>query len=180
MFWCYAVLLAGLPIDVADQKQLFIDRRFIAESDGIELRTNPAQKLGLVVDGESPPIQGHISRVIEDRGVVRLYLGADSVEVLESADGLHFKRTGTRISGGVFTTLFLDPHDADPARRYKRFHLELSSPFDPAKDGVFASYSADGIEFTKVGRVLPFYADNPTIVQWDESRRKYVLSLIHI
>ena len=175
MFWCYAVLLTGLPIDVADQKQLFIDRRFIAESAGIELRTNPAQKLGPVVDGESQPIQGHISRVIDDRGVVRLYLGADSVEVLESADGLHFQRTGTRISGGVFTTLFLDPHDADPARRYKRFHLELSSPFDPAKDGVFASYSADGVEFTKVGRVLPFYADNPTIVQWDESRRKYVI-----
>ncbi|MGE3315274.1 MAG: hypothetical protein AB7O26_09170 [Planctomycetaceae bacterium] len=175
MLVLYAAAICAMPIDVGDQKQLFIDRKFIAESDRIELRTNPAQKLGTVSDESGNPLMGHISRVIDDNGTVKLYLGADSVDLFESSDGIRFKRTGTHISGGIFTTLFLDHHDPDPARRYKRFHIEYAPPFDPAKHGVVASYSADGVNFTSVGRVLPFYTDNPTIVQWDERRGKYVI-----
>lgn len=173
MIWLIAALLNVSPIDVGNDKQLFIDRRFIAESDRIELRPNPAQKLGLIRDEAGNPLQGHLSRGIDDRGTVKLYLGAESVDVFESSDGLAFKRSG-HIPGG-FTTIFLDPHDPDPARRYKLFHLEFSPPFDSSKHGVFASYSADGVNFTKVGRVLPFFTDNPTIVQWDERRGKYVI-----
>jgi hypothetical protein len=176
MLWLCTLYLAAAPLDVSDQKQLFIDRQFIAESDRIELVTNPAQKLGAIEDQDGNRLQGHVSRVIDDNGTVRLYLGADSVEVYESQDGLRFKRTGTRISGGGFTTLFLDPHETDPARRYKRFHLEFSPPFDPEKHGVFASYSADGVNFTTVGRVLPFFCDNPTIVEWDPRLGKYVIN----
>ncbi len=175
MFWLCTLLLTAPPWDVADNKQLFIDRRFIAESDRIELRTNPAQKLGRILDDAGQPLQGHVSRVIDEQGTVRLYLGADSVDVYESADAIRFKSTGVRIGGGIFTTLFFDPHDPDPARRYKAFHLEFSGTFDPAKHGVYASYSADGVHFTKVGRVLPFYCDNPAIVQWDETLKKYVI-----
>jgi hypothetical protein len=40
---------------------------------------------------------------------------------------------------------------------------------------VFASYSADGVTFTKAGRVLPFFPDNPTVVHWDARIRKYVI-----
>lgn len=174
MLWLCTLLLAGAPIDVGDQKQLFFDHRFIAESDHVELRANPAQKLGPILDGDGKPIQGHISRVIDHEGKVRLYLGAESVEVLESADAIHFQRTGTRLGGGVFSTIFLDPHDR-PERRYKLFHQEFGNPFDPAKHGVFASYSADGVHFTPAGRVLPFFTDNPTIVQWDDRRGKYVI-----
>ena len=174
MIWLIAVALGTSPIDVGVEKQLFIDRRFIGESDRIELRTNPAQKLGLIRDEAGAPLQGHISRVIDDQGTVKLYLGAERVDVYESQDGLGFKRSG-HVPGGGFTTLFLDPHDPDPARRYKRFHLEFSPPFDPDRHGVFASYSADGLNFTTVGRVLPFFTDNPTIVQWDERRGKYVI-----
>lgn len=174
MLWLSAFLVAGMPIEVADQKQVFIDRRFIADSDRIELRMNPAQKLGLIKDEKGEPFQGHISRVIDQDGKVRLYLGAERVEVLESTDGLQFRRTGTQIGSGIFSTIFLDPHD-DPARRYKLFHQEFSSPFDPAKHGVYASYSADGVNFTRVGRVLPFFPDNPTVVHWDQRRGKYVI-----
>jgi hypothetical protein len=176
MLWLCALYLAAAPLDVSDQKQLFIDRRFIADSDRVVLVTNPAQKLGTIEDQDGNRLQGHVSRVIDDQGTVRLYLGADSVDVYESQDGLRFKRTGTHISGGGFTTLFLDPHDPDPARRYKRFHLAFSPPFDPEKHGVFASYSADGVNFTEVGRVLPFFTDNPTIVQWDPRLGKYIIN----
>ena len=176
MLWLCALYLAAAPLDVSDQKQLFIDRRFIADSDRVVLVTNPAQKLGTIEDQDGNRLQGHVSRVIDDQGTVRLYLGADSVDVYESQDGLRFKRTGTHISGGGFTTLFLDPHDPDPARRYKRFHLAFSPPFDPEKHGVFASYSADGVNFTEVGRVLPFFTDNPTIVQWNPRLGKYIIN----
>jgi len=182
MLLCLAALLALVagaapaPVDVGGRKQLFIDRRFIADSAGVELRVNPAQKVGPPLrDERGEPLQGHISRVIDDNGRVRLYLGADSVEVLESADGLSFRRTGVTIRGGGFTTLFLDPHDPDPARKYKRFHLEFSPPFDPAKHGVYASHSADGVHFSEPHRVLPFFTDNPTLVHWDARLGKYVI-----
>ncbi len=169
------LLAAPAPIDVSDQKQLFIDKRFIAESEHIELHANPAQKLGLVRDESGKPLQGHVSRVIEDRGKIRMYLGADDVSVLESDDGLQFKQTGTRLGGGIFPTIFLDPHETDPARRYKLFRLVFGQPFDPAKHGVYASYSGDGVHFTEVGRVLPFFTDNPPIVHWDARIGKYVI-----
>lgn len=175
MFLLCATLLAVAPIDVSDQKQLLIDQRFISESDRLELRTNPEQKLGKILDRDGNPLQGHISRVIDDQGTVKLYLGADSVDVYESQDGLHFKETGTRLSGGHFTTIFLDEHAPDPAQRYKSFYLKFSPPFDASKHGVYAGYSADGIHFNEVGRVLPFFTDNPTIVQWDAQIKKYVI-----
>jgi len=174
MLWLTMLVLSGAPLDAADQKQLFIDRRFISDSERVELRMNPAQKLGLIVDSDGKPFQGHVSHVIQDQGKIRLYLGSDSVEILESSDATHFQRTGTRIGQGTFSTIFVDPHD-QPERRYKLFHQEFSEPFDPTKHGVFASYSADGIHFTRVGRVLPFFTDNPTIVYWDARLRKYVI-----
>lgn len=175
MFLLLAAAIAATPVDVSDQKQLFIDRKFIAESNRVELNTNPAQKVGMVLGGDGLPVQGHVSRVIDDNGTIKLYLGADSVGILESTDAIHFRHTGKSIGGGGFSTIFLDQHDPDPAKRYKLFHLEFAPPFDPEKHGVYASYSADGHNFTRVGRVLPFFCDNPPIVQWDERRGKYVI-----
>jgi hypothetical protein len=175
LFLFLALAAPPPPIDVADRKQLFIDDRFIAEKERIELHANPPQKSGLLRDEHGKPFQGHVSRVIEDGGKIRMYLGADNVEVLESDDGLQFRRTGTKIGGGVFPTIFLDPHEADPARRYKLFRLKFNLPFDPAVHGVYASYSADGEHFTEVGQVLPFFTDNPPIVHWDERIGKYVI-----
>ena len=34
---------------------------------------------------------------------------------------------------------------------------------------------ADGAKFTKVGRVLPFFTDNPTVAHWDGRIKKYVI-----
>ena len=41
MLWLCTLYLAAAPLDVSDQKQLFIDRPFIADSDRIELRHQP-------------------------------------------------------------------------------------------------------------------------------------------
>ena len=170
----FALAAPPAPLDVGDRKQLFIDERFIAGRERIALRVNPPQKLGPLKDENGKPFRGHVARVIDDGGKIRLYLGHEDVQVLEGDDGLTFRRTGAKLPGGQFPTIFLDPHEVDPAKRYKLFHLEFSEPFDPAKHGVFASYSADGVKFTKVGRVLPFFPDNPTVVHWDERIKKYV------
>ena len=165
------------PLDVGNRKQLFIDRRFIASSEGVELRMNPAQKLGLIQDENGGPSaeSGHTSRVIEDQGKIRLYVGAGELFVLESEDGVRFRRAGISIGRGELPTIFLDPHDPDPARRYKLFWLQTQSPFNLETDGIFAAYSADGLQFTTVGRVLPFLIDNPTVVDWDARIGKYVI-----
>lgn len=165
---------AEAPLDVGGNKQLFIDTRFIAASGNVELKPVPAQKMGLLLDGQGARVQGFVSRVIDDAGKVRLYVGADRVEVLESEDGLHFTRTGKTVGGGVFTTVFYDSHDPDPSRRYKAFWLQLDA-INKEVNGVYGSHSSDGIDFTPVGRLLPYYADNPALVMWDERIGKYVI-----
>jgi hypothetical protein len=175
MLTTWILALAAAPIDVGDRKQLFIDDRFIAERERIELRANPPQKLGPLKDETGEPLKGHIARVLDIDGKVKLYLGHEDVQILESDDGLAFRRTGAKPIGGHFPTVFHDPRDPDPNKRFKLFHLEFAEPFDSAKHGVFASHSADGITFTKVGRVFPFFTDNPCIVHWDARIRKYVI-----
>ncbi|GMW03324.1 MAG: hypothetical protein AMXMBFR84_44580 [Candidatus Hydrogenedentota bacterium] len=162
-------------IDVGTRKQIFIDNRFIGESENVSIRMNQPQKLGRIQDENGQRVLGHVSRVFEFQGKIRLYLGADSVEEFESEDGIQFRRTGVVVSGGIFTTVFLDDHDSDPSRRFKKFWIEYTAPFDPEKHGVYAAYSPDGVNYTDVGRVLPYYTDNPTIVMWDDRIQKYVI-----
>lgn len=167
---------AETPLEVGDRKQLFIDQRFIARSENITLQANSAQKLGLLLDESGARVQGFVSRVIEHEGKVLLYVGADSVEPLESDDALHFRRTGVRIGGGIFTTVFLDEHDPDPSRRFKAFWIKFEGAFDPAVHGVYGAYSADGIHFTESPeRLLPFHTDNPPLMLWDARIGKYVV-----
>ncbi|RYD35603.1 MAG: hypothetical protein EOP86_08045, partial [Verrucomicrobiaceae bacterium] len=87
---------AQAATDIGNRKQLFIDKRFIASSEGVELRLNQAQKLGLIQDENGNPSSesGHTSRVIEDQGKIRLYIGAGDLTALESDDGIRFRRTG--------------------------------------------------------------------------------------
>ena len=169
-----AIAAPPAPADIGDRKQLFIDGRFIADRDRVELRANPPEKLGLVRDEKGLPLRGHIARVIDDAGKVRLYLGHEDVQVLESDDGLHFRRNGVKLPGGTFPMIFLDPHETDPARRYKLFHLEFAEPFDPARHGATPATPRRS-DVHKVGRVFPFFTDNPTIVHWDGRIQKYVI-----
>ena len=64
--------------DVGNRKQLFIDTRFIAQSERVQLRMNAAQKLGRILDETHRPIEvsGHTSRVLDLHGRVQLYVGA--------------------------------------------------------------------------------------------------------
>lgn len=162
------------PIAIGSAKQLFVDGRFIAKSENIEFRLNQAQKMGRIVGEDGKPLHSHVSRVFEVDGKIRLYIGAEGLNVLESEDGIHFKRVG-EIPGGILPTVYLDPHETDPAKKYKLFRVDSNWPFVPETDGVYAYYSADGLNFTKAGRVLPFYTDNPQVVWWDPRIGRYVI-----
>lgn len=179
MLWSHGLvdLKAQAPLEIGSRKQLFIDKRFIAHNQGVELHMNPAQKLGLILDetGQPSSESGHTSRVIVDRGKIHLYVGAGDLYILESDDGLRFKRIGTQLGRGELPTILLDQHESDSARRYKLFWLQAKNPFDFKTDGIFAGYSSDGYHFTNVGRVLPFLIDNPAVVEWDERIHKYVI-----
>ena len=171
---CASAAAAEAPWEVGDRKQLFLDQRFIASNDNVTLHMNQPQKLGLVRDEQGRPLSGHVSRVIDLGDKIHLYTGAEGLSVLESTDGENFRQVAA-IPGGVLPTIFLDSHESDPARRYKLFRVQAKVPFDPATDGVFASYSADGVQFSEGRRVLPLYIDNPTVVWWDERIGKYVI-----
>jgi hypothetical protein len=165
----------GDTFDVGGEKQLFIDSRFIAESENLALVMNPAQKLGPIFDERGQRIHGHVSGAWTVGEKVRLYVGADDLILYESDDGTRFTRTAVTIPHGIFPTVFIDEHDPEPTRRYKLFWIQCGATFDPAIDGVYAGFSADGVNFTEAGRVLPFYTDNPSLVYWDGRIGKYII-----
>jgi len=73
-------VINAAPINVGDRKQLFIDQRFIAQSEGIELRVNPPVKRGCILRGEGAWENGYfggLSTVLDDgTGEYKLYYGA--------------------------------------------------------------------------------------------------------
>ncbi len=174
-----AAAASAQPLDVGARKQLFIDQRFIEASDNIALHTHAAQKLGLVIDANNQPIdpQSHISRVIEQDGVIRMYLGADSITLYESDDALHFRRTDVSIpvpARCLFATIFVDTHD-QPERRYKVIWIQAFGGKNDPSDGIYIACSADGVHFADPARVLPLVIDNPILAFWDQRIDKYVI-----
>jgi hypothetical protein len=185
---------AKAPLNVSDRKQLFIDNRFIAASRKVALTMNPPQKLGIVLESEGVPWEkgtGGFFRVIEDGGKFKLYYGAfteagHSLCYAESEDGIHWNRPSLGIvaingnkqnnliysDNAIDATIMVDPKDI-PERRYKVFR-SLVTP-DKARAGVYASYSADGIHFTDVGRVFPMWPETSLIADWDARIQKYVV-----
>lgn len=184
------------PRQVGDRKQLFIDRRFIAASEHVALAMNPAQKLGVVLDAGNSPWergQGGYFRIVEDGGKLKMYYGAflttgQGLCYAESDDGLHWTKpalglveiNASKVNNVLYpddaidATIFIDPNDV-PARRYKLFRSLVTS--DPARAGVYASYSADGLHFTEAGRVLPMWPETSLIADWDPRIKKYTVFL---
>lgn len=181
--------------DVSNRRQLFIDNRFIAGGKNYELRMNPAQKMGPVIERKEGMRTGHVLSVFTDDGRYKMYYGVyaqqRSIAYAESTDGLHWTRPNLGLvdEGGnkqnnliyrerenkpEIANVFLDPWDIS-SRRYKMFICTWHHPEDMSVDGMYAYYSADGLRFTRAGRVLPLCIDNPTIVQWDENIGRYVI-----
>lgn len=187
----------GGPVwNVGEARQLFMDRRFILQSRGVTRNLNQPQKMGVVLDSEKEPWElgsGGYFRVIEDAGKFKMYYGAftevgHSLCYAESADGLRWTKPslglvtvrGNKNNNLIYAdraidaTIMVDHRDTSE-KRYKLFRSLWTR--DKAKDGIYASYSADGIHFHEAGRVCPLWNETGTIADWDPRIQKYVVFL---
>jgi hypothetical protein len=105
--------------DIGNRRQLFIDDRFIARSQGVTLTLNPPAP-GQPIEGPVRPYS-YVS-VIEHEGVCFLYyFTAGGVGVVTSDDGLTWRRPGQQgdtspclaLPAAAEGTVFIDPNAAD-------------------------------------------------------------------
>jgi len=136
------------PYPIGGRKQLFIDRRFVTESRGVELAMNPPVKVGPVLIGTQSWDNGFVAgygSVLQDQGKYRMwYIGMPSSDTgqpdyavcrlcyAESDDALHWTKPdlgicdwrGSRANNIVLETslesacVLIDPKAA-AAERYK-------------------------------------------------------------
>ncbi len=205
--WTAALLLATAEVtvlapvlDVGDRKQLFLDDRFIAESEGVDLRANPPVKRGIVLQGEAPWDEGWIGycdALDDGTGEYKLYyaswaVGKDGKRgrgaycLATSRDGVHWTRpslglvdyNGSKDNNVLPYTadcVFLDPQ-APPEQRYKM--LREDGFDDPEKGGLYLGYSPDGIHWTRhPERVLPLLPDTQNQAFYDTRLGRYVAYL---
>jgi hypothetical protein len=187
-----AVNPAAPILNVGNQRQLFIDRRFMEASRGISLSMNPPQKLGVVLRPEHPwedKSLGFCASVLEYEGELRLYYETWSTRgnfvcLATSDDGVTWEKPslgiieidGSRDNNAVYAetdecVVFLDPHGT-PEQRFKA--IACQSWPDPEKAGLYCHSSPDGLHWTPGPRVLDLLPDTANQAAWDAQRGKYV------
>jgi len=184
-------------IDVGGRTQLFIDSRFIAESNNIALRMNPPVKMGPVIVPDRAWESGELGfcvSVVQYEGEYKMwYLARDKANnycqcFARSADGRTWEKPGLGLieyqgsknnnivlTGAVETTVFLDPV-APLEQRFKA----VSAMYwpDPQKAGLYIWNSPDGIHWTQPPvRVFPLLPDTANQAFYDTRLKKYVANI---
>ena len=189
------------PIDVGSAKQLFIDRRFIESSEGVELVMNPPRRDGVVlIKPDQPWEQGArisvYSSVLRENGKTRIwydlvkptgdgpYDHERRVCYAESEDGLHFtkpelglhevdssKANNVVIPGVIGGCAVWVDPNAKAEHRYK-------SQAKVYPTGQFHIHSSpDGLHWKKFARIDPGPGgwDTQSIIFWDPNLKRYAL-----
>lgn len=184
-------------IDIGDRTQLFIDSRFIAESENIELCMNPPVKAGSAILPDRPWESGDIGfcvSVVQYDGEYKMwYLARDAANnycqcFARSRDGRTWekpdlglieyqgaKNNNIVLTGAMETTVFVDPA-APPEQRFKA----LSAMYwpDPQKAGLYVWNSPDGLNWTQSPtRVFPLLPDTANQAFYDTRLKKYVANI---
>lgn len=174
-------------------RHLFLDPALVAQSDGVRLVVNPAQRREVVIRPDRPWENLMISfylTVREEEGKLRMWYlardkkGAGGVGYAESTDGVNWTKPElglvdyegsrannlTNLPSGDGTP-FLDPH-APPGSRYTSI-----GNFDfPGSVGRYTS--ADGLDWKRdATSLLPFPSDTQNVSFWDPNLNQYVLYL---
>ena len=91
---CGAVTLSAQPLDIGDRRQLFIDRKFVESTRGVELRVHTPRKTGEITIPWDPAWElGGRHAVIEKDGVYHLWCTAGAgAWYAHSSDGIHWER----------------------------------------------------------------------------------------
>ncbi|NIP92725.1 MAG: hypothetical protein GWO24_04370, partial [Akkermansiaceae bacterium] len=108
------------PMEIGLDKQLLVDEHLIAEKSGV------ARKLGRATkqNGGKPVFEGHFyGTVLHDEGKFKLWYRGNPYGYAESKDGLHFEKVamlaGLDPAHHNTASFYIDPHETDPAHRYK-------------------------------------------------------------
>lgn len=184
-------------IDVGDRTQLFMDSRFIGESNNTTLRVNPPVKAGPILLPDRPWESGDIGfcvSVVHYEGEYKIwYLARDTAgnycqcfarsqdgRVWEKPDLGLIEYQGSKnnnivLTGAMETTVFMDPV-APPEQRFKA----VSAMYwpDPQKAGLYMWNSPDGLQWTQVPqRVFPLLPDTANQAFYDTRLEKYVANI---
>ncbi|MBN2455623.1 MAG: hypothetical protein JXB29_03655 [Sedimentisphaerales bacterium] len=186
------------PIDVGNRRQLFIDEKFIAESENITLTMNPPEYAGVALAGDKPWDEGFMtgSTIVEDGGVYKFYYngfeghtygrkGVDNFSCLAvSKDGIVWEKPNlgqVEYKGSKANNLLalpdihqvtIDPKASADAR-YKAVTLTRYSMTD-SRSGVYLYQSPDGINWSRPVYLLPLWPDGATQFFYDHDLKKYV------
>lgn len=185
------------PVAIGHRKQLFVDRYIISQTEGVELTVAAPER-----SPENPCFcpepgadEGHgmiPDTVLYDRAQHMFRMWYTSMEgdaddqfpaVAESKDGIHWTRpvlhlrefhgsTANNLMQGDPGVVFLDPHDSDATRRYKRvFTVENSNGV-----GVGVAFSPDGLHWkeSSANPVLNHTGDTHSWLGWDERSQRYI------
>ena len=185
MFGCLAVCAAEpLVLDkktesrsdilaIGKQKQLLVDDYVIAEKSGVTRELGQATKL----NNGKPVFEGHFyGTVLYDQGKFKLWYRGNPYGYAESTAGLNFrhvsKLVGLDPAHQNTTSIYIDPHETDPAHRYKACYSYLRP------HAATLAYSADGIHWKPYNNGQPVTnraADTYNQILWDEEAGVYRL-----
>lgn len=190
------------PLEIGTGRQLFFDRRFIAESENVRIAMNSPAKAGIVLSPDQSWEAFRLTSyftVVQDGDICRMYYSCFSKDqwhtpdswnkhaylcYAESEDGIHWKKPNLGIvdfEGSKDNNIILRSvvdgtvfidPRAPPERRYK-----LLSTVGPHSGGLRISYSADGVRFTMGQPVSPWNPDSQQNAFWDRRLKKYTAFL---
>ena len=162
----------GGEVRVGHRKQLLVDDYVIAAT------TNVTRDLGRVtrLNGGKPVFNaGFYGTVLYDEGKFKLWYRGNPYGYAESTDGIRFQKVsrlvGLDTARGDSATFYIDPHETDPAHRYKACYAH-------ATIRAALSYSADGIHWKPYNNGNPVTgraADTTNHITWDEDAKVYRL-----
>ena len=165
-------------VPVGNRKQLLVDDYVIAEKNQVTRELGKVTKL----NNAKPVLDGHVAlTVFYDEGKFKLWYASqppdpsDRHGYAESKDGVHFKKVARLVGVGLDTlggkTFYIDPHETDPAHRYKACYCHRTIR-------AALAYSADGIHWKPYNNGNPVThraADTANQIVWDEDAKVYRL-----
>ena len=191
--------------DVGDNKQLFLDDTMVASTTNVSRKLNFPTKMGAMMDSGDESWEDEIVgpfSVIQDDDLLptytcRIYYNAvttgasDIICMAQSLDGEAWTKPAlgkVTISGNNTNALYVDSgigsvyyddNETSSSKRYKLFRAVEDSG-TPANNGIFASYSSNGVDFTSYGRVLPMFTDGSIDIVYDEAIDAYNIFMTYI
>ncbi|MEC9002279.1 MAG: hypothetical protein VX644_02825, partial [Planctomycetota bacterium] len=171
------LLPAAEPLSIGTNKQLLVDDFVIDQMAGITRALGHVTKAN---NGKPVFTDGRFyGTVLHDQQRFKLWYrehGKTGYGLAQSSDGIHFtkqaKLTGINFAGDFTLSVEIDPHDKDPAHRYK-------GAYDAPGMAAGIAHSADGIRWHPYNAGKPIThraADTYNQIFWDPLIQKYRLS----